>query len=649
MRTLQACDKCHERKIRCDSARPRCYQCSRSGFVCSYSQSQKAITRPSIHELCERIQHLEQLVSGLVENSIAPPRTIADHSTTEVFQSTSPESSQNNSGRNEQSQDLRILDLNLAESYRDTVPRMYNHSILAMLTTAPNLQSIGRRIGQPDMAQEIIASVRASYKAHENQKKALFMKQSAEHSVLDVDIQQFCKRQYHEFDSDLLYYIVTPEESDHAFGDTGNNSEISAIVKPSIVLLVLSHIRFIGNNHGFTEELLQQQMTIAFMHATKAWSLAGLLPCNPNLFRSLVLYAFATLLFTPLSQDIQALAVAYTTGQQLGLNDAEYCQGHNQSGWQREGVVWNILRTFDNMVSLSASQPPGIRTYENSVPLANINGGSNSDLLIQSYQLQLSEIYEKCYDRVFSRKALKKTHREIFENILQLNDELDAWRSQLPAGMAHPSDNGLFYLSTSSTLPLSPISTLILLVLNMLFFALKIQLHALPAFVKSFLRGVSDDMLRMKASISPNIASEAARSILSLFESTEVSFRCLQLPLYQFCVCTAHQALFMYCTMFPRNQHLQEDIKKLIKWSDIMIGDSPTISYGIFQTVKKILSEFQKNLSQQECFSGGNANSTWHSSFSLPLGETAPSNLVPWVDLEPSSFDQYPVESCQPM
>ena len=181
------------------------------------------------------------------------------------------------------------------------------------------------------------------------------------------------------------------------------------------------------------------------------------------------------------------------------------------------------------------------------------------------------------------------------------------------------------------------------------FFALKIQLHALPAFVKSFLRDVSDDTLLMKASTSPNIVSEASRSILRLFESTEVSFRCLQLPLQQFCVCTAHQALFMHCTMFPGNPNLQEDIKNLIKWSGIMIGDSPTISYGIFQTVKKILSEFQKNLSQQECFSGGNANSTWHSSFSLPLGETAPSNLVPWVDLEPSSFDQYPVESCQPM
>ena len=516
-----------------------------------------------------------------------------------------------------------------------------------MLTTAPNLQSIARRIGQPDMAPEIIASVRASYKAHENQKKALFMKQSAEHSVLDVDIQQFCKRQYHEFDSDLLYYIVTPEESDHAFGDTGNNSEISAIVKPSIVLLVLSHIRFIGNNHGFTEELLQQQMTIAFMHATKAWSLAGLLPCNPNLFRSLVLYAFATLLFTPLSQDIQALAVAYTTGQQLGLNDAEYCQGHNQSGWQREGVVWNILRTFDNMVSLSASQPPGIRTYENSVPLANINGGSNSDLLIQSYQLQLSEIYEKCYDRVFSRKALKKTHREIFENILQLNDELDAWRSQLPAGMAHPSDNGLFYLSTSSTLPLSPISTLILLVLNMLFFALKIQLHALPAFVKSFLRGVSDDMLRMKASISPNIASEAARDIFRLALSTKKALK--HLPLYQFCVITAHQVLSLYCMMFPGNDSFYRDLSLLLDGPQAR-GTTPIVFDETFETVNEILSRFREDVLQQGHSSdGGNTTITHPMGNSLLAEGQPPSNLAPWFDIEPTTFDQLPVDSCQAM
>lgn len=54
---------------------------------------------------------------------------------------------------------------------------------------------------------------------------------------------------------------------------------------------------------------------------------------------------------------------------------------------------------------------------------------------------------------LFSRSALKKTHKGIFESILQQKDELDASRAQLPAGMARPSDNGRFYLSTSSTLP----------------------------------------------------------------------------------------------------------------------------------------------------------------------------------------------------
>lgn len=72
-------------------------------------------------------------------------------------------------------------------------------------------------------------------------------------------------------------------------------------------------------------------------------------------------------------------AVAYTVGKQLGLNDAECCQSRNQSRWQREGGVWNILHALDSMVSLSASQPPGIRTFENLAPLTNINWGSNSD------------------------------------------------------------------------------------------------------------------------------------------------------------------------------------------------------------------------------------------------------------------------------
>ncbi|KAH6605262.1 hypothetical protein Trco_006969 [Trichoderma cornu-damae] len=58
---LQACDRCHRRKTRCDKARPECNPCQRSKSTCVYSERVKEPTFPRSHvqSLERRIQQLE--------------------------------------------------------------------------------------------------------------------------------------------------------------------------------------------------------------------------------------------------------------------------------------------------------------------------------------------------------------------------------------------------------------------------------------------------------------------------------------------------------------------------------------------------------------------------------------------------------------
>lgn len=650
-RASLACDKCRERKVRCDSARPRCNQCCRSGFSCTYKVNQGTVKHPPTRKRTERsdiyarVQRLEHLVDDIMQNSSMGSTAVSDsleRNSNQLGESDRPLFG--DPSMNDQVKDMRALEFQLTVEGRDHRPPLYSYSILGMLATAQNLQLIGNRIGQPDMPQKLMSSIQRSHRAQEDRKMALFRQQPAEHSLLDAELKSFCQRHFHTLGSDYIYAIITPEESDYAFR---NDSGMSAMIEPLVVLLVICHMRFVGNTHGISEELLERQTVVAFMHATRHWALNGLLPCSSGLFRSLVFYALVTLLFTPLSQDFRALAVAHSAGHQLGVDDIEYCQAHDQSVWKRDIIVWNILRELDSNISLSASQPPGVRVYENSKISPNLSLRSDSDLKIQVYQWRLCEVYEKCYKEVFSRKALKKSHRDIFENILRLDAELEAWRSGLPASMTTPSEDGFLYLDNTSTLPLPPIASFMLLTMNMSFFALKAQLHILPAFVRSFLKNVDDDVLLSKASKSPGIASEAARNIFRLALSTKKALK--HLPLYQFCVITAHQVLSLYCMMFPGNDSFYRDLSLLLDGPQAR-GTTPILVDETFETVNEILSRFREDVLQQGHSSDGGYTTTTHPMRDSLLAEgQPPSNLAPWFDIEPTTFDQLPVDSCQAM
>lgn len=143
------------------------------------------------------------------------------------------------------------------------------------------------------------------------------------------------------------------------------------------------------------------------MQATKQWALSGLLPPSSVVFRALVLYVLATTQFISVSQDLRALTVAHSAGQQLGLDnvdsqvaDIDFHPSEAQESWQRDIDAWCVLRVVDSTLSLSASQPPGSRNYGSVKPWLGKPHGETSDLLLQDYQNKLCEINERCFEKV---------------------------------------------------------------------------------------------------------------------------------------------------------------------------------------------------------------------------------------------------------
>lgn len=145
--------------------------------------------------------------------------------------------------------DAPLFDILHTRPKRDSKPAFYSHSILAALTTIPNLELIGSKIGQPDLAQRLYKSVQMLYKFLEDRRMALFMRSEAANEELDANIELYCQRKFRDLDSDLIYAVVTPEESDNA---SWNTTGASTIIKPCILFFSCFHSpKLLARTMGF--------------------------------------------------------------------------------------------------------------------------------------------------------------------------------------------------------------------------------------------------------------------------------------------------------------------------------------------------------------------------------------------------------------
>lgn len=682
-RASEACDKCRQRKIRCDSRRPRCDQCVRSGFVCHYSKSDlvllvqdimmsirrlEALIGAIIHKLNlepmlpihddsdsektldKRMQHLEGLLEyimrhiGSRKQAVIPhysqkdPMALSD-TATRIDQSVRhPQMHPRERGINYKSlEDLRPLRFEITAPYENCGRWVYNHSLLALLCTRSNIRLTAVKIGQPELAEKMFRVIHVTQKIHVEHKRVLLRRSKAESLKLDSKFGLFCLKEYCMLDSSIFNCIVTQEEATDAFNDT---SEVSEIIKSCIVLFIIGYWRLLDIKHDFSKDFVEHQMISALMISIQSSSIAGMLPQNPSLFRALVFYVAVTSWAIPIYQNVQALALAHSTGELLGLNNMEYPEDSNVVAWARNHTVWEILRVLDCHQSLCTSQPLTIRDYGTSDPLQNICLRNDYEIRLQKYQSALFQIYQKCYENVLSRKALEKPQSVIFQNILSLDVELDALRSLLPVGMKVPSEDGHFYLDTSSEVAAPIIISFMLFNLNIYFFALKAHLHALPAFVYSFPVDANASDIQLKITQSFYTATDAARQILRLAKTARRVFKRPNHPLCHFCLITAHHVLFLQYVMFPQHEKLDEDISLI---QTAMNEGYPSVFDKVFRAKLDCLIHLRQSRDQQENSPAMSVSVPT----SMPSDTELPSQFMAWDNIgveNPDEFYRKPVK-----
>lgn len=76
----RSCRNCHQRKIRCDRGVP-CKNCRRGGIDCEYPTKDKDVVRrtTALQHISNRLEHLEFLLSSLVENGQTTTGIVRDH------------------------------------------------------------------------------------------------------------------------------------------------------------------------------------------------------------------------------------------------------------------------------------------------------------------------------------------------------------------------------------------------------------------------------------------------------------------------------------------------------------------------------------------------------------------------------------------
>ncbi|KAH8886146.1 hypothetical protein GQ53DRAFT_345188 [Thozetella sp. PMI_491] len=87
MNVVQACDRCHRRKTRCDKLRPECGPCTRAAASCIYSERVKepVYRRDFVERLERRVKHLEATNQSLRERL-----TTTEEDVTEPSESATP-------------------------------------------------------------------------------------------------------------------------------------------------------------------------------------------------------------------------------------------------------------------------------------------------------------------------------------------------------------------------------------------------------------------------------------------------------------------------------------------------------------------------------------------------------------------------------
>lgn len=638
-RTSQACDSCRRRKVRCNSEKPVCGQCTKAGLVCVYTEQRKPNSQNRSSPLGARIDRIEQLLVRLAQHAgaqLSPSDPLQNHEGGEQFSSdedTSPQEMNQGPAYGPPQEDIPILRLENPSVDDDMKPTIYQHNIFSSMMSPPNLARMSDRIGDPSFAKKFTGAIQKVFQSRDEELNKLMLKCHSGPSQIDPAVENVCLQMHHESDSDFINTLVRPDEWSEMLEQ---NPTAYAIARPSLIMVLLALMLNKGHLHQFSDTYIREQIVFAFTQATRAWSVSGLAHPTSCLFRALVVYAIGSVIFSPTPQTYYAIAIALRIGQHMGLNRAEVYEDMAPSSRRRTLDAWWILYTYDSSLAIIGGHPPGMRSSEISAPLPGPDLPASSDLHFLQYEARLSFIYDKLYERIFSVTATKRSSQQIITDIRALNEDLDKWHETIPASLIVSSSERPVH-SNNSNSHIMDLSMNLKSHMEMLYHILKIQMYATPAFMPSFFKVPGSSGTDTLSKESNMIATTAARSLMKLdFEQNREYKPTSFLSCYS--LIAADMVLFLNSLKYPLGEHFLQDFEMIRTMSLVRDPNLASCSNNAIWGL-----ELEAMLKVRERFLGANPHqvqtpeSVGKSNDHLMVNRgldalNSPFEFIPWVD-----------------
>lgn len=443
-RTFLACDTCRRRKIRCDSIRPTCGNCSRSNLACTYIPTERQSTIGSRFALIiRRLERIEQCITTL--KPLADPRRVAlldqllESQKSLVLGSNNQESIEGhlqneNSGYREEPIDR--IDMNgAAPFFNDRLEQLkahtcganenssvYTSSVFLSIFSSADIEMLSRHLNDSALPQRLEIASNRMWKM--NQQIIARLIEMPDHSAsFDERFISYFRRSFLGSNSGFLHYLLHQEDLDNQnqLPDFLQNG-----ISAALIILTNLEIQLTANFSLFPRPLVQQQKKLALHCALKTLSHIRFSMPRFISVRISTLLLWLLSVGSTVPSTFQFLLPTIQMAQAIGIDKFEINDQYPQAEARCRTQVWNLLVHFQYILSASLSKSPILS------PEACIGDFTQENDEVFKYMLGIEKLYYEVRNRLFALPSKRFTRDMILKDILCFIRDVERWRSQVP-------------------------------------------------------------------------------------------------------------------------------------------------------------------------------------------------------------------------
>lgn len=441
-----ACTSCRRRKVRCDSTRPVCSNCSRSDLECVYEASGRVKRHRSdaldedSSSIGRRLDRIEQMVSQLVDSRRGGDSESLD------------DSDLRSESDDDQDADPDLFNLGerrapVAHALGEDDPYiMYSHGFTNLLFLPRSIGWLCKRIGNEELgtqAEKLLSEI------WRNKSKLTleWSRRAMNAEPLDPQVIEYCLEKFKKCRLDGFQALLEIEEIDVIMKlccPSGDLSKIDmqspyALLFPTLILIFTRYITDDDDPGAvekapFPPEHMEAQNLQAFFSGLNIASNYFLHPSSFLILRLLLMFIYSMFQRAVFPQMRGLISIAICISTNLGLYRDEGSRRLTEKERFKRRMVYLIVQDIDTKVAVYTSQVPLMANTDglvNSAKILPLIEDSQWNFFVPS--VELNWLYLEVYQKLFSPTARKNSVRSMLTQLLKLDEKLLNWMGNLPA------------------------------------------------------------------------------------------------------------------------------------------------------------------------------------------------------------------------